>query len=142
MKFFTYRSISVSTLLIIAFTIIAFQSQSLASINLLKNLGGPEGDKYLPYAEVMPEPADGLESVYKFITYPSMAKQAGVEGKVYLLIFVSETGNVDDVKVVKGIGAGCDEAAVEGVKKVKFKPGKNGGKAVKVKLSLPVIFKL
>ncbi|MEJ2616062.1 MAG: energy transducer TonB [Ignavibacteriaceae bacterium] len=67
---------------------------------------------------------------------------AGVEGKVYLLIYISENGNVDDVKVLKGLGAGCDKAAVNAVKETKFNPGKDNGKAIKVKLSLPITFKL
>lgn len=99
-------------------------------------------DQYLPYAQVMPQPVGGLQAIYSKITYPEMAKRTGVEGKVYLLIYVNQDGGVDDVKVVKGIGAGCDEAAVEGVKKMKFTVGKNAGAPVKVKLSLSIVFKL
>lgn len=100
------------------------------------------GDDYLAFAEKMPEPVDGIASVYKNITYPRMAQQAGVEGKVFLLCFIDENGTVNDVKVVKGIGAGCDEAASDAVKKIKFLPGQNEGKPVKVKLSLSIVFKL
>ncbi|MGE5400379.1 MAG: energy transducer TonB [Ignavibacteriales bacterium] len=99
-------------------------------------------DPYAAFAEVMPEPSGGLPSIYKKITYPSIAKSAGLEGKVYLLIYINESGGVDDVKVVKGIGGGCDEAAVQAVKSTKFSPGKNKGVPVKVKLSLPIAFKL
>ena len=53
-----------------------------------------------------------------------------------------ENGDVDDVKVVKGIGGGCDEATIEAVKKTKFTPGKLGGKPAKVKMSLQIQFKL
>lgn len=99
-------------------------------------------DPYLPFAEVMPQPEGGLGSIYKHITYPEIAKKAGIEGKVYLLVYVNEKGGVDDVKVLKGLGAGCDEAAVDGIKQVKFSPGKNKGVPVKVKLSISVVFKL
>jgi len=44
--------------------------------------------------------------------------------------------------VIKGIGAGCDEAAVQAVMQTKFKPGKQRGKAVKVQVSIPIVFKL
>jgi protein TonB len=98
-------------------------------------------DPYLPFAQEMPAPIGGMESIYKHITYPDMARKAGVSGKVYVLIYVNESGGVDQVKVVKGIGAGCDEAAIEGVKASRFIPGKNNGAPVKVKLSLPIIFK-
>lgn len=99
-------------------------------------------DPYLAFAQVMPQPIGGLASIYKHIEYPEMAKKAGLEGKVYLLIYIDETGKVTDVKVLKGIGGGCDEAAVNGIKEVKFTPGKQNGVPVKVKLSLPVNFKL
>ena len=115
---------------------------ALISAFILSNKAFAQQDPYLPYAEVMPEPVGGLESIYKKITYPEMAKRAGVEGKVYLLIYINEKGGVDDVKVVKGIGAGCNEAAADGVKTIKFTPGKNNGIPVKVKLSLSVNFKL
>lgn len=101
-----------------------------------------QGDQYLAFAEVMPEPVGGLASIYKKIVYPSIAKSAGLEGKVYVLILIDEKGDVDDVKVVKGIGGGCEEAAISAIKGVKFSPGKNGGVPVKVKLSLPITFKL
>ena len=104
----------------------------------------PDGkdELYKPFAQVMPEPKDGLQSIYSKIKYPSDAQKAGVEGKVYLLIYIDDQGNVDDVKVLKGLGAGCDEAAVAAVKDTKFTPGKDNGAAIKVKLSLPITFKL
>jgi periplasmic protein TonB len=99
-------------------------------------------NKYLPFAEVMPQPKGGLAAIYKHITYPEIARESGVQGKEYLLIYVDEKGNVNDVKVIKGLGAGCDQAAIDGVKSVKFTPGENNGKPVKVKLSLAITFKL
>ena len=102
----------------------------------------PGDEAYLAFAEVMPEPVGGIESIYKKIEYPNVAKMAGIEGKVYVLVFISETGAVDDVKVIKGIGGGCDEATVTAVKGSKFKPASNGGAPTKVKLSLSFTFKL
>lgn len=104
----------------------------------------PEGkdELYKPFAQIMPEPKDGLQSIYSKIKYPSDAQKAGIEGKVYLLIYINEKGNVDNVKVLKGLGAGCDEAATAAIKDTKFTPGKDNGKAIKVKLSLPITFKL
>lgn len=100
------------------------------------------GDGYLAFAQKMPEPVNGMSEIYKNITYPPVALKAGVEGKVFVLCFIDESGNVNDVKVLKGIGAGCDEAAVDALKNMKFNPGENEGKAVKVKLSLSIVFKL
>ncbi len=100
------------------------------------------GGEYLPFAEKMPAPIGGLDGIYKKIKYPPIAMQAGVEGKVYLLAFIDENGTVNDVKVLKGIGAGCDEEAVKAVKSTKFRPATNKGKPVKVKFSLAITFKL
>ena len=114
----------------------------IAGILLPDKTFAQQQDPYLPYAEVMPQPEGGIGEVYKHITYPEIAKKAGIEGKVYLLIYINEKGGVDDVKVIKSLGAGCDEAAIAGIKSVKFSPGKNKGVPVKVKLSLSVVFKL
>jgi protein TonB len=106
------------------------------------DINNNEGETYLAFAETMPAPEGGLEAIYKNIKYPRLAQEAGIEGKVYLLAFIDENGSVKDVKVVKGIGGGCDEAAIEAVKKISFSPGINKGQPVKVKLSLSVVFKL
>lgn len=123
---------------------IIFQLFVLILLIVPANNINPAGkdDSYKPFAQVMPEPKDGLQSIYSKIQYPPDAQKAGVEGKVYLLIYINEKGDVDDVKVLKGLGAGCDEAAVAAVKGTKFTPGKDNGTAIKVKLSLPIIFKL
>lgn len=97
---------------------------------------------YFVAVEEMPEPIGGIGEIQKKIIYPEIAKRAGVEGKVYVLAFVDESGAVTDAKIIKGIGAGCDEAALDAVKKTKFKPGKQRGKPVKVQVSIPVVFKL
>jgi periplasmic protein TonB len=90
----------------------------------------------------MPEPIGGIKAIQEKITYPEIAKRAGVEGKVYILAFVDENGNVTKANVLKGIGAGCDEAARDAVLGTKFKPGKQRGTPVKVQVSIPVVFKL
>lgn len=97
---------------------------------------------YKPFAQVMPEPEGGIEGIYAKIKYPEEAQKAGVQGKVYLLIYINENGGVDDVKVLKSLGAGCDEAAIRAIKETKFSPGQDNGAAIKVKLSLPITFKL
>ena len=92
--------------------------------------------------EEMPDLIGGLSGLQKRIKYPEIAKKAGVEGKVFLQFVVDENGNVVDPIVTRGIGAGCDEAAIKAILTAKFKPGKQRGKAVKVKMSLPVTFRL
>ena len=98
--------------------------------------------EYLAFCDQMPQPLGGLPAIYELIEYPEMAKRSGVEGKVYVLAFINESGGVDDVKVIKGIGSGCDKATVEAVKKSKFTIGKSAGSPAKVKLSLQIQFKI
>ena len=101
-----------------------------------------EEDRYFAAVDEMPEPIGGIAGIREKIIYPEIAKRAGVEGKVYVLAFVDESGTVTDTKIMKGIGAGCDEAALDAVKKTKFKPGKQRDKAVKVRITIPVVFQL
>lgn len=92
--------------------------------------------------DVMPEIEGGLSALYKKIKYPKKAVNEGISGRVYLQIIVDENGDAQNPEILRDIGAGCGEAAVEAIKKVKFIPGKQNGKAVKVKYSLPVTFRL
>lgn len=92
--------------------------------------------------EEMPEPIGGIAKIQSNIVYPEIAKRAGVQGRVFVKAFVDENGNVQKVELIKGIGAGCDEAAMEAVKKTQFKPGKQRGKPVRVQVSIPILFKL
>lgn len=99
-------------------------------------------DKYLVAVDEMPELIGGIAAIQRNIKYPEIARRAGIEGKVYILAYIDENGNVTKTTVLKGIGGGCDEAAINAIKKVKFIPGRQGGKPVKVQVSIPVIFKL
>lgn len=89
-----------------------------------------------------PELIGGLEGLQRSIRYPEIARKAGIEGRVFVQFVVDEKGNVVDPVVTRGIGGGCDEAALEAVRKAKFKPGKQRGRPVKVQYSLPVTFRL
>jgi len=92
--------------------------------------------------EQMPELIGGLAAVQKHITYPPMAIKAGIEGKVIVQFLIDKEGNVRDPFVIRGIGGGLDEEALKAVSKVKFIPGRQRGKPVVVKYSLPVSFRL
>jgi len=100
-----------------------------------------EGE-FLVAVETMPEIIGGISSIQEKIVYPEIAKRAGIEGKVYILAFIDENGNVASARIIKGIGAGCDEAALNAVKKTRFVPGKQRGKPVKVQVTVPIAFRL
>ncbi|MFT5144421.1 MAG: protein TonB [Thalassolituus oleivorans] len=100
------------------------------------------GAEVFVIVEEMPELIGGLASLQRGIHYPEIAKKAGVEGRVIVSFVVNKTGGVDDPVVVRGIGAGCDEEALGAVSRARFKPGKQRGQAVNVKMSLPITFRL
>lgn len=75
------------------------------------------------------------------LKYPPEAKKAGIQGKVIMKILISKTGEVKVVEVMKSIPE-LDEAAVDAVKKLKFRPGKYKGKPVEVWMRIPINFGL
>lgn len=97
--------------------------------------------------EDQPEFPGGMPAFYEFVgerlKYPSQARRLGIEGKVYVQFVVDKTGDVTDIMLVRGIGAGCDEEAIRVMGLVpNFKPGKQRGKAVKVRMIVPIYFKM
>ena len=92
--------------------------------------------------EKMPELVGGMDALQKKIRYPLQAKSLGVQGVVYVQSIINEEGKIIKPKVVKKLGAGCDEEAVRVLKKSKFKPGYDKGKPVKVRFTLPIFFRL
>lgn len=101
-----------------------------------------EEEDFFVVVENMPELIGGLAALQKNIRYPEMARKAGIEGRVIVQFIVNEEGDVENPRVIRGIGGGCDEEALRAVQSAKFKPGKQRGRPVRVQYSLPVIFKL
>ncbi|HOY32044.1 MAG TPA: TonB family protein [Bacteroidales bacterium] len=97
--------------------------------------------------EEMPSFPGGDEARIKFLTenikYPQMAKESGIQGTVYVTFVVDEKGKVADVRVLRGIGGGCDEEAVRVVKLMPaWNAGKQSGKPVRVQFNMPIRFTL
>lgn len=96
--------------------------------------------------ETMPEFIGGQKALDAFLIsnlrYPQSAKDAGITGKVYVSFLIDKAGNVTNVKVLRGIGGGCDEEAVRVIKLTngKWKPGKQRGKTVQVLMTIPIKF--
>ncbi len=77
------------------------------------------------------------------IQYPQMARESGIQGTVYVTFVVEKNGSVTDVRVLRGIGGGCDEEAVRVIKAMpKWNPGKQRGKPVRVQFNMPIKFTL
>jgi protein TonB len=104
--------------------------------------GEEEEPEIFMIVEDMPELIGGLASIQSKIKYPEIAKKAGVEGRLFVQFVVNTDGSVIDPVVVRGNGAGCDEEAFRAVRQAKFEPGRQRGKPVHVKMSLPISFKL
>lgn len=101
----------------------------------------PSDSIYLE-VEKMPEPVGGMEGIMKLVVYPPEAMEKQIQGMVVVSGVIDEKGNVISPKVEKGIGYGCDEAALKALTATKWVPGVHKGKKVKVRVALPVMFKL
>lgn len=101
-----------------------------------------EEEDFFVLVEQMPELIGGLASLQKEIEYPERALRANIEGRVYVQFIVNEKGEVENPRVIRGIGGGCDEEALRVVKMAKFKPGLQRGRPVRVQYNLPIIFRI
>jgi protein TonB len=104
-------------------------------------------DEIFQFVEDQPSPLGGMKAFYAYVgknmKYPAQARRMGIEGKVYVTFVVGKDGALTDVRVLKGIGAGCDMEAIRVLSGApKWKPGKQRGRPVRVRMQLPIIFKL
>lgn len=74
--------------------------------------------------------------------YPEVARRAGKEGVVVLEATIGTDGKARDIKVLEGIGYGCDEAAIDALEKERFTPAKKKGKPVDARIKIPYRFKI
>ncbi|MEJ8803582.1 energy transducer TonB [Pontibacter sp. H249] len=98
-------------------------------------------------AEEMPEFVGGEKAMLQFIgrkiKYPAAAQRENIEGLVVVTFVVTKSGDISDVEIIKGLGYGTDEEAVRVVKAMpKWKPGKQNGRLVAVRYTLPIRFSL
>ena len=124
-------------------TAYTFSTSDITSIKVNK----ADNDTVLSICEVMPEFPGGVEKFMEFLSgnikYPETAKDKNISGRVFIQFVIEKDGSVTNVKVMKGIGGGCDEEAVRVVKSMpKWKPGMQDGKPVRVSYNLPIVFKL
>ncbi|MAE86802.1 MAG: energy transducer TonB [Flammeovirgaceae bacterium] len=104
-------------------------------------------EEVLDFVEEMPSFPGGIQAFYQYVSknmdYPARARRMGIEGKVFVQFIIDQQGNIIEATAVKGIGAGCDEEAVRVLEGApQWNPGKQRGRAVKVRMRLPISFKL
>jgi periplasmic protein TonB len=98
--------------------------------------------EFIPYDEP-PTPIGGQAAIARNTIYPEIAKEAGIEGKVVVQAFINDKGVVEHCLILQGMpGTGLDDAAINAIKKTKFKPAKQRDRDVGVWISIPVTFKL
>lgn len=77
------------------------------------------------------------------IRYPQMARESGIQGTVFVTFVVERDGSVTDVRILRGIGGGCDEEAIRVIKSMpKWNAGKQRGRPVRVQFNMPIRFTL
>jgi len=98
-------------------------------------------------AEVMPEFKGGLKKLFLYlgenIKYPKREKNAGIQGTVHLEFVVGKKGEIKSIKILRGVNDAIDAEAIRVLKAMpNWKPGKQHGKAVNVRYTLPIKFLL
>ncbi|HKB84669.1 MAG TPA: energy transducer TonB [Ignavibacteriaceae bacterium] len=101
-----------------------------------------EDSAYIITADTMPQIIGGLQALSNNVVYPEKAKQSGTEGRVYIQVYLDESGKVVKSLVIKSAGELLDNAALSAIKKTRFTPAIVNGKPVKAKIVVPIFFKL
>jgi len=104
-------------------------------------------DQVFTIVEQQAEFKGGMRKFYEYVgkkmKYPSQARRMGIEGKVFVQFVVERDGSITDVQAIRGIGAGCDEEAMKVIRESpKWNPGKQRGRAVRVRRVIPITFRL
>ena len=100
------------------------------------------GDEIYEVVEQNPVLIGGMASLQGRVEYPRLAREAGIEGRVFVQFVVDETGTVVDPVVVRSPSELLSDAALRAVRETRFEPGRQRGRPVKVRFSLPINFVL
>lgn len=109
--------------------------------------GLSEEEEVFMVVEQDPEYPGGNSEMFRFIgknvEYPQTALENKISGTVYVAFVVDKDGSIRDVELVRGIGGGCDEEAIRVITMMpRWTPGTQKGKAVAVRYTLPIAFRL
>lgn len=104
-------------------------------------------DETFDVVEKMPAPQGGTTEWNRYLannlTYPENAREAGIQGTVYLVFTVNKNGEIIDPTVLRGIGGGADEEAIRVIQAApNWIPGEQRGQKVNVKMRIPIKFAL
>ena len=104
-------------------------------------------EKIVEVPDINPEFVGGIEKLFEYLeenlNYPEMAKENGIQGKVFIQFDVWKDGDIKNVEVLKGVHETLDSAAVRVVKTMpKWTPGYINGEPVNSRFTLPLSFKI
>lgn len=119
----------------------------------MDNKAMPEAEEEMSESEIFtvveetPQFPGGDEMRLRFLSenlkYPQAAREASVQGTVYISFVIEADGTITNTRIVRGIGQGCDEEALRVIQLMpKWQPGKQRGKPVRVQFNMPVRFSL
>lgn len=99
------------------------------------------------FPETQPSFPGGIEAFYQYVSetvnYPPSAIRRGISGKVFVEFVIDRDGALSELKIVKGIGGGCDEEALRVIQNSpRWNPGKQRGRPVRVRMVVPITFTL
>lgn len=118
----------------------------LIPVNIIKS-NVTDADVY-EVVENMPEfPNGGMAALMKYLTdnirYPEAAKKAGIQGRVIVQFVVDKDGSIKNVRTLRGVNSDLDAEAIRVIQSMpKWKPGTQKGEPVKVKYTVPVMFRI
>ncbi|MBL1231430.1 MAG: TonB family protein [Flavobacteriales bacterium] len=101
----------------------------------------------IDYPDEMPGFIGGDKALYQYLSnnikYPKIEIKRGVEGRVYVEFVVGKNGEISDIKILRGVSESIDAEAIRVIKAMpNWLPGKQKGRAVKVRYKMPISFKL
>jgi len=112
-----------------------------------ENEGVPNNDSVYSFVDQQPEFPGGLSALSNYLNlnllFPEQAIHDSIEGKIYIGFVVEIDGSISNVKVLRGIGGGCDQESIRVISEMPaWTPGKLNGKTVRVSKILPITFSL
>lgn len=105
---------------------------------------GEDSEEYeiFEVVEDEPYPIGGIDAIYNNLEYPEIARRAGIEGVVVIQFVVDQNGNLSEFSVIRDIGGGAAEAAINAIRETEWAPGRQRGRAVPVRFQIPIRFVL
>ena len=142
---------ALASLSLILFLVFACSEDSLQETQAITEqsssaLSDVDGEVFT-FVEEVPSYPGGMDALYHYVSseirYPKEARSQGIEGRVMVEFVVEKDGAISNVRAIEGIGAGCDQEAVRVVENASaFTPGSQRGKKVRVRMVMPILFKL